>query len=168
MHAPGASVPGVRIEPPVVREVGFIPHRALSSLSTPADRGRRKSCSRPVSRSFHQLPLSLSLSLSPPPTLFPRSPHTFSSRFSHLTPQWGAADAKIKIPSGENTELKRSPFKAWSRSVYRRTCYAYCQGFLPCLFLPFQSIHVHFFFFFFSKISPDFSCVGCGLHMVPV
>ena len=23
-------------------------------------------------------------------------------------PQWGAADAEIKVPSGENTELKRS------------------------------------------------------------
>ena len=32
-------------------------------------------------------------------------------------PQWGAADAEIKVPSGENTELKRSPFKAWSKSV---------------------------------------------------
>ena len=31
-------------------------------------------------------------------------------------PQWGAADAEIKVPSGENTELKRSPVKAWSRS----------------------------------------------------
>ena len=49
-------------------------------------------------------------------------------------PQWGAVDAEIKVPSGENTELKRSPFKASSRSVYSRTCYAYCQGFLPCLF----------------------------------
>ena len=49
-----------------------------------------------------------------------------------ITPQWGAADAEIKVPSGENTELKRSPFKAWSRSVYSHTCYAYCQGFLPC------------------------------------
>ena len=35
-----------------------------------------------------------------------------------LAPQWGAADAEIKVPSGENTELKRSPFKVWSRSVY--------------------------------------------------
>ena len=60
-------------------------------------------------------------------------------------PQWGAADAEIKVPSGENTELKRFPFIAWSRSVYSHTCYAYCQGFLPCLFLPFQSIHLHFF-----------------------
>ena len=27
------------------------------------------------------------------------------------TPHWGAADAEIKVPSGENTELKRSPLK---------------------------------------------------------
>ena len=73
-------------------------------------------------------------------------------------PQWRAADAEIKVPSGENTELKRSPFKAWSRSVYSHTCCAYCQGFLPCVFLPFLSIHLHFF----SKTSPVFSCVGCG------
>ena len=36
-------------------------------------------------------------------------------------------------------------FKAWSRSFYSHACYAYCQGFLPCLFLPFRSIHLHFF-----------------------
>ena len=72
--------------------------------------------------------------------------HQSQRRFFFLpAPQWGAADAEIKVPSGENTELKRSPFKAWSRSVYSHTCYAYCQGFLPCLFLPFQSIHLHFF-----------------------
>ena len=60
-------------------------------------------------------------------------------------PQWGAADAEIKVPSVENTELKRSLFKAWSSSVYSHTCYAYCQGFLPYLFLPFGSIHLPFF-----------------------
>ena len=59
-------------------------------------------------------------------------------------PQWGAADAEIKVPSGENTELKCS-FKAWSRSAYNRTCYANCQGFFPCLFLTFRSIHLQFF-----------------------
>ena len=59
-------------------------------------------------------------------------------------PHWGAADAEIKVPSGENTELKRSPFKAWSGSVYSHACYVYCQEFLPCLFLTFQSIHLHF------------------------
>ena len=40
-------------------------------------------------------------------------------------PQWGAADAEIEVPSGENTELKRSTFKALSRSAYSHTCYAY-------------------------------------------
>ena len=67
------------------------------------------------------------------------------STLNHQQPQWGAGDAEIKVPSGENAEFKRSPFKAWSRSVYSHTCYAYCQGFLPRLFLPFQSIHLHFF-----------------------
>ena len=62
-----------------------------------------------------------------------------------LLPQWGAADAEIKVPSDENTELKRSPFKAWSRSAYSHTCYVYCRGFLLCLLLPFRSIHLHFF-----------------------
>ena len=74
---------------------------------------------------------------------------------SLMVPQWGAADAEIKVPSGENTELKRSPFQAWSRSVYSHTCYAYYQGVLPCLFLPFQSIHLHCF----QNLS-IFSCVG--------
>ena len=31
--------------------------------------------------------------------------------FQFLFPQWGAADAEIEVPSGENTELKDSPFK---------------------------------------------------------
>ena len=73
---------------------------------------------------------------------------------SYVPPQWGAADAEIKVPSGENTELKRSSFKAWSRSVNSHTCYAYCQGFLPCLFLPFRSIHLHFF----QNLSQFFLC----------
>ena len=63
--------------------------------------------------------------------------------FQFLFPQWGAADAEFEVPSGENTELKRSPFKAWN------TCYAYCQGFLSCLFLPFRSIYLRCFFFFY-------------------
>ena len=75
------------------------------------------------------------------------------------TPQWGAADAEIKVPSGENTELKRSPFHAWSRSVYSHTCYAYCQGFLPCLFLPFLSIHLHFF----QNLSRFFPVLACRI-----
>ena len=82
-----------------------------------------------------------------------------------LAPQWGTADAEIKVPSGENTELKRSPLKAWSRSVYSHTCFAYCQEFLPCLFLPFRSIHLHFFqnllrFFPALAAANTGSCVG--------
>ena len=74
---------------------------------------------------------------------------------SLLAPQWGVADA----------ELKRSPFKARSRSVYSHTCCAYCKGFLPCLFLPFQSIHLHFFqnlvrFFLCWLRLTHGSCVG--------
>ena len=68
--------------------------------------------------------------------------------------QWGAADAEIKVLPGENTELKRSPFKAWSRSVYSHTCFAHCQGFLPCLFLPFRLIQLHFF----QNLSRFFLC----------
>ena len=69
------------------------------------------------------------------------------------TPQWGAADAEIKVPSGENTELTHSPFKALSRSVYSHTYYAYCQGFL-LYFYPFPSIHLHLF----QNLSRFFLC----------
>ena len=34
-----------------------------------------------------------------------------------MTPQWGVADAEIKVPSVENTELKGSLFEAWSMSL---------------------------------------------------
>ena len=60
----------------------------------------------------------------PNPTLKHFSSRTNSpAMFSSLAPppQWGAADAEIEVPSGENTELKRSPFRAWSRSVYSHT-----------------------------------------------
>ena len=79
---------------------------------------------------------------------FTRKPH-----FGDICLQRGAADAKIEVPSGENTELKRSPFKSWSSSVYSHTCYAYCSEFLPCLFLtsgPFTCI------FLFPKPLPIF------------
>ena len=52
-------------------------------------------------------------------------------------------DTEIKVPSGENTELKCSPCKNWSRSVYGHKRYTYCQEFPSCLFLPCQSIHHH-------------------------
>ena len=37
--------------------------------------------------------------------------HLTSRKVYTLIPQWGAEDAEIKILSGENTELKHSPFK---------------------------------------------------------
>ena len=66
-----------------------------------------------------------------------------------MSPQWRAVDAEIKVPSGDNTELKRSPFQAWSRSVYS---HSYCKGFVPCLFftLPVHSPA------FFPKLLPIF------------
>ena len=88
-----------------------------------------------------------------------------SSCFYTISPQWGAADAEIKVPSGENTELKRSPFKVWSRSVYSYTYYAYCQEFLPRLFLPLRSIYLHSFpnlsqIFPVLAVANTGSCVG--------
>ena len=71
-----------------------------------------------------------------------------------LTNKQTEVTAENKVPSGENTELKRSPFKAGSRRKYSQTCYAYCRGFLPCLFLPFRSIHLHFF----QNLSRFFLC----------
>ena len=46
-------------------------------------------------------------------------PHSVTSVRSNNVlslPQWGASDAEIKVPFGENTELKRSPFKARSNN----------------------------------------------------
>ena len=123
--------------------------RAFSVLTTPCQItvkvgwfvGGRCESSRPqiiISNTENKLQsiyiCNLVISLDPLPVFFCTRP-----------PQWGAADAEIKVPSGENIERKRSPFEAWSRSVYSHTFYAYCQGFLPSLFLPFQSIHLHFF-----------------------
>ena len=73
------------------------------------------------------------------------------------TPQWRAVDTEIKIPSGENTELKRSPFKPGvgqyiaihatltSRDFF--LAYFYPSGLFTCIF---------------SKTSPYFFSVGCG------
>ena len=69
-------------------------------------------------------------------------------------PQRGAEDAEIKVPSSENTALKHSSRKVWNRSVYSHTCYAYCQGFHPCLFLPFPVQYPAFF----QNLSRFFLC----------
>ena len=72
--------------------------------------------------------------------------------FTLTLPQWGAADPEIKVPSGENTELKHSPFKAWSMSVHSYTCYTYCQGFL--LLISTLPVHSPAFFPNLSRFFP--------------
>ena len=39
----------------------------------------------------------------------------FPNPLPNFYPQWGTADAEIKVLSVENPELKGPPFKAWSR-----------------------------------------------------
>ena len=68
-----------------------------------------------------------------------------------LTPQWGAAFAEIKVSSGENTELKGSPFKTWSRSVYCHPCTFTARDFFLANFYPSGP-----FTCLFSKTSPEF------------
>ena len=65
---------------------------------------------------------------------------------------------KLKSHLFLNTELKDSPFKAWSRSVYSYPCYAYCQGFLLRYFHT-SLVHSPACF---PKPLPSFSCVDCG------
>ena len=105
--------------------------------------------------------------MSPPPP-HPPTP-SLESRSCHLIPpQWGAADAEIKVPSGENTELTRSPFKAWSRSVYSHTCYVTARDFLLANFYPsgqftcifFQNLSRVFVFSPVLAVSNSDSCVG--------
>ena len=62
---------------------------------------------------------------------------------------------EMKVQSGENTELKHSPFKAVGK--YSHSCYAYCHGFLPCSFYPSGP-----FTCIFPKPLPSCSCVSCG------
>ena len=81
-------------------------------------------------------------------------------------PRWEAVDTEIKVPSGENTEFKRSPFKALSSSVFLLkpwvvqyiAIYATLtsRDFLLISTLPVLSPA------FFPKPHPIFSCVGCG------
>ena len=58
---------------------------------------------------------------------------------------------KLKTHLLRDQSSKVLPLKTCSRSVLSHACYAYCRGFLPCLFLPSRSVHLHFF-----QISPKF------------
>ena len=51
----------------------------------------------------------------------------------------GTVEAEIKVLSVERSELKGSPFKAWSRSVYSHACHGYCHSSLLIFTLPVHS-----------------------------
>ena len=73
------------------------------------------------------------------------------------SPQWGAADAEIKVPSDENTELKCSPLKPGVGQYIAIRATLTAREFLLAYFYPSVNSPA-----FFSKTSPDWSCVGCG------
>ena len=110
---------------------------------------------------FSEIPLNEPPFLSDNSESFP-----FSEIPLNEPPQWGAADAEVKVPSGENTELKRSPFKAWGKSVYSHTCYAYYQGLIFLAYYytsgPFTRIFPQNLFRFFLcwLLLTHGSCVG--------
>ena len=70
---------------------------------------------------------------------------------------WGAADAEIKVPSGENTELKCSPIKPGVGQYIAIQATLTARDFFFAYFYPSGPFTCIFF-----KTSPDFSCVGYG------
>ena len=62
----------------------------------------------------------------------------FSPRSGQLRTQ------KLKSYLVRTQSLNVLPLKPRVGQYIAYTCYAYCQGFFPCLFLPFRSIHLHF------------------------
>ena len=74
------------------------------------------------------------------------------------TLQWGAADAEIKVPSVENTELKGSLFEAWSKSVLSPCMIRLLPG-ISSLLVSTLPVHSPAFF---PKLLPSFSCVSFG------
>ena len=80
-----------------------------------------------------------------------------SALFCSETPQWGAADAEIKVPFGENTELKRSTFEAWFRSYITTHATLTAKDFFLTNFYPSGP-----FTRIFSKPLSSFSCVSFG------
>ena len=73
--------------------------------------------SLPPSVQINQVDISLSLSVCSLGVVLDQT-SSFERLVLSISPRLGAADTEIKVPSGENTEFKRSHFKVWSRSVY--------------------------------------------------
>ena len=68
------------------------------------------------------------------------------------SPQWGAADAEIKVPSGENTSLKVLPFTPGVGQYIAIHATLTARDFFLAYFYPSCP-----FTCIFSKTSPDFS-----------
>ena len=66
---------------------------------------------------------------------------------------------KLKSHLVRTQSLNVLPFKPGVDQYIAIHCYAYCQGVLPCLFLPFQSIHLHFF----QNLSQFFPVLTCRI-----
>ena len=69
-------------------------------------------------------------------------------------PQWGAADAEIKVHLVRTQSLNVLPLKPGVGQYIAMYATLTARDFFLAYF---YSIHLHF-----SKTSPDFSCVGCG------
>ena len=83
---------------------------------------------------------------------------------SHSRPlQRGAADAEIKVPSGENTELKHSPLKPGVGQYIAIHATLAATDFFLAYFNPSGP-----FTCIFSKTSPDFFLCWQWLTLVPV
>ena len=61
------------------------------------------------------------------------------------SPQWGAADAEIKVPSGENTELKVLPLKPGVGQYIAIHATLTARDFFLAYFYPPGPSHLHFF-----------------------
>ena len=80
-----------------------------------------------------------------------------------VTPQWGAADAEIKVPPGENTELKRSPLKPRIGQYIGLHFTLTARDFFLAYFYPSGP-----FTCIFSKTSPNFFLCWLWLTLIPV
>ena len=116
--------------------------------------------SLPPSVQINQVDISLSLSVCSLGVVLDQT-SSFERHVLSISPRLGAADTEIKVPSGKNTELKRSPFQAWSRSVYIVThATLTAREFFLAYFYPSSPFNC-----IFSKTSPNFFL--CWLWLTP-
>ena len=80
-----------------------------------------------------------------------------------MSPQWGAADAEIKSHLVRTQSLNVLPLEPGVGKCIAIRATLTARDFFLAYFYPSGP-----FTCILSKTSPDFSCVGCGYHMVPV